>query len=93
MPIWIPHSTFARGTRVFVWGQVRPADSGDATTASVEFSGGSGSTWTTLGTVSTSNQDGYFTTHVNPPGSGVIRIAWHSRHGLIYSRSATVTAQ
>jgi hypothetical protein len=92
MPIWIPHSSFARGTSVFVWGQVRPADSGNATTASVEFSGGPGSTWTTLGTVSTSNQDGNFTTHLKPPGSGVIRIAWHSRHGMIYSRSAPVTA-
>jgi hypothetical protein len=91
MPIWIPHPSFHRGTSMLVWGQVRPASSVASTTAQVEFSGGAGNTWTTLGTVSTA-QDGYFTIDVKPSGSGLVRIAWQSPHGPVYSRSVTVTA-
>ena len=93
MPVWIPHPTFSRGGSMSIWGQLRPADGGGPATAQIEFSGtGVGASWTTLGSVSTAAADGYYMTSVKPSGTGFIRVAWTSPHGVIYSRTAPITA-
>jgi hypothetical protein len=90
MPIWIPSAHFHAGSSVEVWGQLRPADGGAGATAQVRWRGATGA-FRTLGTVSTQGTEGYFTTHVKPPGTGVIQIRWLDRHTVITSRLATVS--
>ncbi|HWF54051.1 MAG TPA: hypothetical protein VG223_05475 [Solirubrobacteraceae bacterium] len=86
LPIWIPGSRFGPGGTVSVWGQIRPADGGAATTAEVQWRGATGG-FRTLTKVTTANVEGYFSAHVRPPGTGTIRLLW----GSYASRSATVT--
>ncbi|MHB8689923.1 MAG: hypothetical protein ACYDHH_01630 [Solirubrobacteraceae bacterium] len=90
-PIWIPQPTFKLGQGVFIWGQIRPASSGIAEAAQVQWRGTTGP-FKALTTIATKSQDGYLTGIVKPPGTGVIRLAWTSPRGLIYSRNAPVTA-
>jgi hypothetical protein len=91
MPLWIPHPDFDPGSEVLVWGQVRPAQSLDAT-ALVQWRAPGGS-WTTLGQATAAAPSHYFTALVSPPGTGEIRIAWAvTPQSTYYSRAASVTA-
>jgi hypothetical protein len=91
MPIWIPSAKFARGARVFVWGELRAAPHNRRQSARIQWRSAKGS-YRTLATVSTSSIRGYLTARVRPPGTGLIRIAWTSARGrTIYSRAAPVS--
>jgi hypothetical protein len=93
MPIWIPSPKFRRGSRVFVWGELRAAPHNHRQSARIQWRPRTGG-YRTLSTVSTSNVRGYLTTRARPPGSGLIRIAWTSAQGVtLYSRAVTVTAK
>ena len=92
MPIWIPRSSVRHGSRVLVWGQLRPASDGSSQSATIQWSSGRGS-FRTLAHMRTANHAGYFTAQVRPPGSGRIRIAWRSRGGVLFSRSAPVSVR
>ncbi len=93
MPLWIPHPHARRGHRILVWGQLRPADSGVAETAQVQWASSANGTFTTLADVSVAGADGYFTTHVAPPGTGVIRILWQIDGQSLTSRDAPVSVR
>ncbi len=93
MPIWIPSSSFRRGTSVFVWGELRAAPHRGRQSARIQWRPTHGG-FRTLSAVSTSNVRGYLTARVRPPGSGAIRIAWTSTGGVtLYSRTVPVTGK
>lgn len=90
MPIWIPHPSFHSGSRVLVWGQLRPAPPGRAR-ALVQWRA-AGGRWQALAQLTTENPRHYFTVRVRPPAGGVVRILWQSSsHRTLYSRSAPVS--
>jgi hypothetical protein len=90
LPVWIPGPRFRRGQRVFVWGQVRPASSGAAATAAIQWKGATGG-YRTLATVTTTGTSGYFTAYVRPAGTGTVRTAWTSGRTTYTSRLVPVT--
>jgi hypothetical protein len=93
MPVWIPSARFARGARVFVWGELRAAPHNRRQAARIQWRPAKGG-YRTLAAVSTGSIRGYLTARVRPPGTGLIRIAWTSARGVtIYSRAAPVTAK
>jgi hypothetical protein len=75
MPIWLPQTHLRRGTRAFVWGQVRPADRLASQTVSLQWSPGHGA-WRTIATAHTGAHTGYFTLRVRIPASGYVHSTW-----------------
>jgi hypothetical protein len=75
MPIWLPSTHVKPGTRVLVWGQVRPADALTTQPVTIQWKPGTGA-WRTLASADTGSDTGYFTTHVRLPGSGYVRTVW-----------------
>lgn len=93
LPIWIPSATFSPGDSVLVWGMLRPAPHDTTQYAQIEWRGDTGA-YRTLATVTAHNYNAVFTVHVNPPGSGFVRIAWRSPAGpVLYSRVASVQSR
>ncbi|MDQ6608000.1 MAG: hypothetical protein M3Z06_15825 [Actinomycetota bacterium] len=93
LPIWIPSARFRRGTRVFIWAELRAAPHNRRQSAKIQWRPPSGS-YRTLSTVTTTSVRGYLTARVRPPGTGAIRIAWTSARGVrIYSRGVPVNAK
>jgi hypothetical protein len=75
---------------VLVWGQIRPTDA--ARVAQLQFEPRGANVWTTLATVQPTDAEGYFTTHVNLPTAGGLRLAWTAPTGQpFYSRTAAVS--
>mgnify|MGYP001185100595 CR=1 FL=1 len=83
-PIWMPSPRARRGARMLVWGQIRPGPHDRPQQALIQWWSGHGA-WRTIQTVSFEQAEGYFTTHVTPPGSGYVRIAWQLPHGSLYT--------
>jgi hypothetical protein len=91
LPIWMPQSICAGSCSLLVWGQLRLAPHGTPQQARIEWQGTPGTGWRMLSAVRVTNADGYFETHVTVPGSGRVRITWHSPGGkVIASRSVVV---
>jgi hypothetical protein len=91
MPIWIPQPSFHSGGSVLVWGMLRVAANGTKQRAKIQWQG-SGGTYRTVDTVTTSDPSGFLTANVNLPGSGRVRIEWTSPQGkVMHSRAAAVT--
>jgi hypothetical protein len=89
LPIFIPVPATRAGTPVLVWGMLRPGSGTQQ--AEIQWRPPHGGAYRTLTTVHTSDPDGFLTVHVKPPGTGTVRIAWHSPAGqAFYSRSAGV---
>ncbi len=90
LPIVIPTPSFSSGGSVEVWGMLRLAPHGEAQRAEVQWAS-PGGVFRTLATVSTRDPDGVLETHVSPPGTGTIRLAWSSPAGAtFYSRAVPV---
>jgi hypothetical protein len=88
LPIWLPRAK--HGSNVLVWGQIRPTDA--ARVAQLQFEPRGANVWTTLATVQPTDAEGYFTTHVNLPTAGGLRLAWTAPNGQpFYSRTAAVS--
>jgi hypothetical protein len=66
-------TTRRRGVRVF--GLYRPAASGDAVPARIEFRRPGGD-WNALASLTPTDRQGYLLARVRPPSSGVLRIVW-----------------
>ncbi len=90
LPLWIPSSTFSAGSSVLVWGMLRPAPHKSKQHAQIQWRGAGGA-YRALTTVSTDNYNAVFAVHINPPGSGSVRIAWRSPGGqMLYSLPVSV---
>jgi hypothetical protein len=87
LPIWLPHPK--HGPHVFVWAQIRPLNA--PRTATLQFQARGSTTWTNLTTVSSSNPEGFLTTHVSLPSAGGLRMAWTGPgNTVLTSRTAAV---
>jgi hypothetical protein len=81
LPIYLPQTTAARGSKLEVWGAARPApyafaDTGQPQYVQIQWASGSSNSWQTLQTVQIADPRGYFDTRVAFPSSGQVRIAW-----------------
>ncbi|MDQ4049388.1 MAG: hypothetical protein M3131_08430 [Actinomycetota bacterium] len=70
-----PIHTAQRGRSVRIFGGYRPAPTGAAVAARLEYSRGGGQ-WQTLRNVTVTNPRGYVSTRVRVPGAGFVRIMW-----------------
>jgi hypothetical protein len=77
LPIWV----IKHGSRVTVWGQVRPAD---GTVQQVRIQNGSGSTFNDVKTVTTS-ADGYFLVNVSHQPKSKWRLSWTAPGGTVFT--------
>jgi hypothetical protein len=105
MPLYLPKTSASHGSSLEVWGGVRPArfasldTGGGKQTVAIQFAPKGSSTFTTVSTVTITNREGYFDTHVVFPGSGTVRLAYTypatdmllSPGTTTYSRSVSVT--
>jgi hypothetical protein len=92
LPVWLPSTHTTGGGSLFVWGQLRPAPDATRQQALIQWRrrGGHYRTIATV-TVPASSPEGYFTTRVRPPGTGLLHIAWRGPAGLIASRGVPIT--
>ena len=82
LPIWIPDASVRRRATMMIWGMLRLAPRNAAQTALIRWRSRPGQRFRTFATVNVPvGAAGYFTTRVTPPGTGQIRIAWHSASG------------
>jgi hypothetical protein len=90
IPIWLPHPR--AGSRVTVWGQLRPANHTSAQFAIIEYERKGTSSWRQIREVQTDNSQGYLVAHVRLPAAGQVRLEWLNpgSGALEFSRNATV---
>jgi hypothetical protein len=87
LPIWLPQPK--HGSSVLVWGQVRPSSQRSAV---LQFEPRGSSSWENIATVKGAGPEGFFTTRVQLPSAGGVRISWSGPAGVSYdSRTATVS--
>jgi hypothetical protein len=92
VPIWIPGAHARRGSRTFIWGQVRPADALPAQRVAVEWRSSGRGRYHVLTYARTGAGTGYLTARVRLPGSGYVRLGWRSPGGTVeHSRAVPVT--
>jgi hypothetical protein len=93
LPIYLPVTSFQHGQSLLVWAMLRPASNGSKQRALVQWRP-AGGPYRTLATVTTTDPSNVFETHVQPPGSGAIRIQWRAPAGLVLdSRPVAVQAR
>jgi len=93
LPIFIPDPAPTSGSSMLVWGMLRAAPNASHQQATIQYQPARGP-FRQLATVTTSDPSGFVTTHVKPPGSGLIRLAWRAPSGAVmYSRSVAVTVR
>jgi hypothetical protein len=90
IPIWLPVAR--HGSRVTVWGQLRPANHSGSQDGAIEFLAKGSSRWTEVAAVQTANPEGFLLSHVPIPSAGEVRLAWLSPSGnVVYSRTVAVS--
>jgi hypothetical protein len=91
IPIWLPVAR--HGSRVTVWGQLRPADHNEVQDAEIQFQPTGSRTWSNLIAVQTSSSEGYFENHISIPAAGNVRIAYvdPASGSTYYSRGVAVS--
>jgi hypothetical protein len=93
LPVYLPVTSFQHGQSLLVWAMLRPASNGSRQRALVQWRP-AGGPYRTLATVTTTDPSNVFEMHVQPPGSGAIRIQWRAPAGLVLdSRSVVVQAR
>jgi hypothetical protein len=91
LPIFLPDPVLRPGRRVLVWALLRAAPPNSTQRAQIQWRSSGGSSFRTLQTVTTHNED--LAAMVSVPGPGSVRIQWHSPSGgTQYSRAAFVKA-
>jgi hypothetical protein len=92
LPAFAPAAALAHpGRPVLVWAMLRPAPPGSPQRARVQWEPRAGASFRTLKTVSVQNPNGVLAVHVDPPGAGVLRVAWTASGGKVYySRDVAV---
>ncbi|HZU60070.1 MAG TPA: hypothetical protein VE983_03850 [Solirubrobacteraceae bacterium] len=95
LPIFLPDPVARPGTRVLVWGMLRPAPRGSRQRAEIQWrSDAPGASFRTIQTVSTSNPSEVVVARVAVPGTGMLRVQWRAPSGqIMLSREATVTVR
>ncbi len=95
LPLWVPQTRVRRGTKLRVWGLVRPARALGGKAQRVKISLTSGGRRRTLKTVSTRRSSGILDVRVTLPRSGTLRLSWvDPRSGrAVSSRAVTVGAR
>jgi hypothetical protein len=109
LPVYLPVTSTTSGHSLLVWGCARPAtfamaDTKQAPPVAIQFEPSSGSTYTTLSTVTIHSRSScYFDVHQTFPSSGTVRLAWQyplmdpllgdfsARTATVYSRPVQVT--
>jgi hypothetical protein len=97
MPLYLPVTRANKGQALEVWGAVRPAhyaqlDTKAPQSVKIEFQSGSKGPFTTLQTLTLTNDHGYFDLRMPFPSSGTVRLTWtYPRGPTIHSRPVTVT--
>jgi hypothetical protein len=97
MPLFLPRTSGHRGSRLEVWGGVRPAhfaqlDTGHAQHVQIQLQPGSRGAFTTIATVPITNVRGYFDVREVFQGSGTVRLQWSYPSGqTVHSRSVSVS--
>jgi hypothetical protein len=87
LPIWLPKPK--HGSAVPVWGQIRPSSQRKAL---LQFKARGSGSWANVATVAGSEPEGFFTTQVQLPSAGGLRISWSGPGNVTYdSRIATVS--
>jgi hypothetical protein len=71
---------------------LRAAPHGSSQRAQVQWEPRAGGSFRTLETVSVHNPNGVLAVHVDPPGAGIVRVAWRPPGGgqVYYSRDVAV---
>jgi hypothetical protein len=85
LPIWLPNPQ--HGPHVYVWAQIRPKSS---QVGYLQFEAQATSDWTIVAEVSSTNPEGFITTHVSLPSAGSLRLAWGGPDGVMFSRTVQV---
>jgi hypothetical protein len=93
IPIWVPQTRVPRGGRVFVWGQVRPADRLDSPQQVAIQWRGQRSQYRTIAHATTAPFTGYLTARVRLPGSGYVKLAWTAPSHVEHSRAVAVSVR
>jgi hypothetical protein len=91
LPIWLP--TPRHGTRVMVWGELRPANHTTTQYAVIDYLRKGSKSWQQIREVATTSPQGYLVAHVGIPASGLIRLDWldPTTGEVDYSRTVAVS--
>lgn len=91
IPIWIPVAR--HGSRVTIWGQLRPADHTQLQYALVQYRAIGSHHWKTVRKVRTANAEGFVLSHEAIRAAGHVRLAWlNPADGrTYYSRSVSIS--
>jgi hypothetical protein len=87
LPIWVTRA----GSKIRVWGQIRPADDDSAESVDIQNDPAGGHAFSTVATVAVASQRGHFVTSV-PSARGSWRLRWSPAQGgpTLTSRVAKV---
>ena len=90
LPLWVPASR--HGSRVTVWGQIRPADHSQTQKATLEYRRHGSRKWSSASRISTTGREGFFVVRVRLPAAGAVRLLWQRQaHGKrFYSRTVGI---
>lgn len=89
LPLWLPQQRVKAGSRIRVWGLIRPAANGTAPEVAIQFRPLRSKRYRTLATRKASAARGYLYERVRVPGSGRIRLLWNgqvSRSVMVFAR-------
>jgi hypothetical protein len=90
VPIWLPVAR--HGSRVTVWGQLRPAAHNATQYGVIEFQPKGSSSWKELTEIQTNSPEGFVYNHVSVPSAGAVRLGWLDPNGAVYySRTVPVS--
>jgi hypothetical protein len=90
VPIWLPVAR--HGSRVTIWGQLRPAAHSATQYGEIEFQRAGSSSWKELTEIQTDSPEGFVYNHVSIPSAGMVRLGWLNPNGSVYySRSVPVS--
>ncbi len=94
LPIYLPVTSFQHGQSLLVWAMLRPATNGSKQHAIVQWHPAGTGTYRTLASVTTTDPSNVLEAHVQPPGSGEIRVQWRTPAGLVFdSRPVAVSVR
>ena len=89
LPIFLPRQRIKAGSKVLVWGLIRPGANDKAHEVKIQWRAASSKTYRTLATRKTSEARGYLYERVRIPGTGRVRLFWNGQ----VSRSVNVWAR
>ncbi len=91
LPIWVPKPK--HGSRVAVWGELRPADHSKLQVGTLEFKAKGSHSWRALRKVKTRSREGFLLVHVKIPKAGQLKLGWQNptNDKTFYSRVVPIS--